>query len=417
MANIVILTIGSRGDFQPYCAIAIGLKEKGHSVTLASSPNFASFAARFNIPFFSISGDFQELLGSPNGLKLLEGNRVELIEEDVLWQQKLDAWEACQGSDLIVFSPIAVWGYHIAEALNIPGIFATPIPLSRTREFAFLKFAQRTHQLIPGLRNLLSYRLINILIWRRYAKNINRFRQDVLKLPKILSLLGPTYRYRSGLPMPVINCYSAAVVPPPSDWNDSFHQAGYCFLDTAASFEPPSALQEFLDKDPKPFYVGFGSMIPRYPEQLAQTIISAFAATGQRAILCSGWGDISKEALPPFIYPLKEIPHEWLFPKVIAAVHHGASGTTAATLRAGIPSIVVPFFADQPIWGERLEQLGVNPATHPCMELTSDRLADSIRRIVEDNSFYQRAQQLKMQIAEENGVEKAVSVIESYLHI
>ena len=415
MANIVVLTIGSRGDFQPYCAIAKGLIERGHSVTIASSPNFASFAARFNIPFAPVSGDFQALLGSPNGLKLLEGNNVELIEEKLLWQQKLDAWKACQASDLIVFSPIAIWGYHIAEALGVPGIFATPIPLSQTREFAFLRFTHRTNRLIPGLRNLLSYRLIGILIWRRSAKVINRFRQDVLKLPKVLSPLGPNYRYRSGLSMPVINCYSAAVVPPPLDWNDSFHQAGYCFLDTAADFEPPLALQEFLEAGAKPFYVGFGSMIPRNPEQLAQTIVSALTATGQRAILCSGWGNISKAELPSSIYLLKEVPHAWLFPKVAAAIHHGASGTTAATLRAGIPSIVVPFFADQPVWGKRLEQLGVSPATHPRMELTSDRLADSIRRIVEDDSFYKRAQQLKTQIEAENGVGKAVSVIESYL--
>ena len=112
---------------------------------------------------------------------------------------------------------------------------------------------------------------------------------------------------------------------------------------------------------------------------------------------------------------MQEVPHDWLFPKVVAAVQHGASGTTAATLKAGIPSIVVPFFADQPVWAKRLEQLGVSPATHPRMELTSDRLADSIRRILEDDSFHKRAQQLKTQIAEENGVEKAVSVIESYL--
>ena len=415
MANIVILTIGSRGDFQPYCAIALGLIQKGHSVTLASNPNFADLAIQFNVPFAPISGDFQELLSSQNGLKVLEGENVKFIEEEILWQQKLDAWKACQGSDLIVFSPIAAWGYHIAEALGIPGIFATPIPLSRTREFAFLKFTQRTRQRIPGLLNLLTYRLIDLFVWRRSAKIINRFRQEVLKLPKILSPLGPNYRYSLGSAMPVINCYSAAVVPPPSDWNDTFHQAGYCFLDAADAFEPPPALQEFLDEGPKPFYVGFGSMIPRDPEQLAQMIVSAFEEIGQRAILCSGWGEVSKAELPPSIYLLKEIPHDWLFPKVAAAVHHGASGTVAATLRAGIPSIVVPFFADQPVWGARLEQLGVSPATHPRLELTSDRLAKSIRRIVEDDSFYQRAQQLKAQIAEEDGVGKAVAVIESCL--
>lgn len=156
-------------------------------------------------------------------------------------------------------------------------------------------------------------------------------------------------------------------------------------------------------------------MVPRYPQRLAQTIASALAATGQRAILCSGWGEVSKAELPDSIYLLKEVPHDWLFPKVVAAVHHGGDGTTAATLRAGITSIVVPFFADQPIWGKQLEQLGVSPATHPQTELTSDRLADSIQSIIADDSFSKRAQQLQAKIKQENGVDSVVSVVESYL--
>lgn len=415
MANITVLTVGSRGDMQPYCAIAQSLMKKGHQVTLASNPNFASFAARFNIPFLPISGNFQELLSSPTGLDLLEGQNVKLMKGAFLRQQMLDARKACQGSDLMVFSPLAIWGYHIADALGIPGVLATLVPLSRTRAFPFLRFTQRTTHLVKGLRNLVGYRLINALSWRRYAETINRFRQDVLSLPRIRSPFGPSYRYRSGLPMPAINCYSAAVIPSPSDWKGAIHQAGYCFLDMAASFNPPSDLQDFLNRGPKPFYVGFGSMVPRNPKALAQMIISAFEATGQRAILCSGWGEVSMAELPPFIYPLKEVPHDWLFPKVRAAIHHGAAGTTAATLRAGIPSIAVPFFADQPAWGRRLEQLGVSPATHPRMELTSDRLAKSIQTLVERDSFYKQAQRLRMQIEEEKGLDKTVSIIESCL--
>ncbi|EDX82915.1 Glycosyltransferase family 28 N-terminal domain [Synechococcus sp. PCC 7335] len=415
MANITILTIGSRGDIQPYCAIALGLMRKGHNVTLAGSSNFASFAACFNIPFLSVSGNFKTLLSSPIGLDLLEGDSVRLIDDELLWQQMSDAWNACKDSELIVFSPITLWGYHIAEALGVPGILATLLPTAQTRAFPFLKFSQRTDGLIRGLGNLLSYRLVKLLLWRRYAEIINRFRKEVLNLPQISSPFGPSYRYSSGLRMPVVNCYSPAVIPPPPDWGNFVHQAGYCFLDTADSFNPPLALQTFLDKGPKPFYVGFGSMIPRHPQRLAQTIISALAVTGQRAILCSGWGEVSTAELPDSIYLLKEVPHDWLFPKVVAAIHHGGGGTTAATLRAGIPSIVVSFFADQPIWGEQLEQLGVSPATHLQMELTSDRLAKSIRSIVASERFSKRAQQLQAQIEQENGVDSVVSIVESYL--
>lgn len=417
MANITILTTGSRGDIQPYCAIALGLMRQGHKVTLASNSNFASFAARFNVPFLPIAGDFKAMLSSPTGIDLIEDNKaVRLIEDDVLWQQMLNAWDACQGSDLLIFSPITLWGQRMAEALKIPGIMATYLPTTQTREFPFYGFTrQRTSELIPGLRNLLNYRMVKVWLWRRYAKVINRLHKEVLNLPKILSPLGPSYRYSSGLQLPVVNCYSPAVIPPPSDWGDHVHQAGYCFLDTASSFDPPESLQTFLGEGSKPFYVGFGSMVSRHPQQLAQTIVSALAATGQRAILCSGWGDVSKVELPDSIYLIKEIPHDWIFPKVIAAIHHGGCGTTAATLRAGIPSIVVPFFADQPVWGKRLEQLGVSPATYPRRGLTSDHLASGIQSIAENDSFSKRAQQLQVQIDQESGTDKAVSIIESYL--
>ncbi|MGD1895650.1 MAG: glycosyltransferase [Phormidesmis sp.] len=418
MADITILTVGSRGDVQPFCAIALGLMQAGHSVTLASSPNFADFAAQWNIPFAPIAGDFQALLSSSVGLDLLEGNsKAELIEEDLRWQQLLNAWDACQGSDIIVFSPLTTWGYHLAEALKIPGILATQVPVSATRAFPFLGFARRCDQWLQGWANLFSYRLVGFLFWRRSAKVINRFRQDVLGLSK-LPWLGAQYRRDAPSqlsPLPVLNCFSSAVIPPALDWDDSVHQGGYCFLDTSKSFTPSVALQDFLIEDPKPLYIGFGSMIPRHPEKLAQMIVSAIEETKQRAVLCSGWGNIKQTDLPSSIFLAESVPHDWLFPRVAAAIHHGGAGTTAATLRAGIPSVVVPFFADQPVWGELLEQIGVSPATYPQMTLTCEQLTDGIRRVVEQDEFGERARWVRSQIMTEDGVTKAVSMIESCL--
>jgi UDP:flavonoid glycosyltransferase YjiC (YdhE family) len=415
MARITILTVGSRGDIQPFCAIALGLIQSGHQVTLASSPNFADFVAHWNIPFAPIAGDFKQLLSSPTGLELLEGNRVKLIPEELLWQQLLDAWNACQGSDLIVFSPLSLWGYHLAEALKIPAVLATQIPIAATRTFPFLGFTARTNQWLPGLANLLSYHLVGFLGWRSNAKLINRFRQDVLHLPQ-LPWSGARYRRDAPpflSPLPIVSCYSAAAIAPPPDWGSAVQQAGYCFLDTA-DFTPSLELQAFLAEEPKPFYVGFGSMILRHPKRLAETIVSALATTGQRAVLCSGWGSVSTD-LPPSVHLLEEVPHDWLFPRVTAAIHHGGSGTVAATLRAGIPSIVVPFFGDQPTWGKLLVQLGVCPATHRQSELTSDRLVASIQTILEDASFRERAQQLQGRLQAEDGVARVVSMVESHL--
>lgn len=422
MARITILTVGSRGDVQPFCAIALSLIKKGHQVTLASSSNFADFAATLAIPFTPIAGNFERLLSSDDGLALLEGDRkAEIIDDELRWQQLTDAWSACQGSDLIVFSPLAAWGYHLAEALKIPGVLATQIPVTATRAFPFLNFANRTDGRFAGLTNLLSYRLVSVLFWRRNARTINRFRQKVLGLAP-LPFLGAQYRRKAPpllSPLPIINCYSAAVIPPPSDWGNEVQQAGYCFLGSSVGakrpYTPDLALQAFLAEDPKPFYVGFGSMVPRYPEQLAEKIISAFEQTGQRAVLCSGWGGVTQDELPSSVYLLKSVPHEWLFPQVAAAIHHGGAGTTAATLRLGIPSIVVPFFADQPVWGAQLENLGVSPATLPQLELTAAQLIENIGRLLEDNSFQEKAKALQTQIQAEDGAARTASIIESYL--
>ena len=422
MAAITILTVGSRGDVQPFCAIARALLNKGHQVTLASSPNFADFAADLGIPFTPVAGSFKQILSSEAGIELLEGNtNVNIIDEETLWQQMTDGWSACQGSNLIVFSPLATWGYNIAEALKIPAVLATQVPVSATKAFPFLNFANRTNNPLTGQANLLSYRLVSFLFWRCNAKTINRFRQTVLDLPP-LPFLGAKYRRNPPpqlTPLPIINCFSAAVIPPPSDWPDFTHQAGYCFLNTTENattpYSLPPGLQTFLEQTPKPLYVGFGSMIARDPQQLAETVISAFEETKQRAVLCSGWGEIKQKDLPDSIYLAESIPHDWLFPKVTAAIHHGGAGTTAATLNAGIPSIVVPFFADQPIWGAQLEELGVSPATLPRAELKCDLLVESIRQILEDDSFHTNAKDLQTRIHAERGLEKTVSVIEFYL--
>ncbi len=418
MARIAILTLGSRGDIQPYCAIALGLIKAGHQVVLGGSPDFADFVTEQGISFEPVAGSFKKFMRSPVGLDVLEGKNTNPLTDESLRQQMLDSWKVSQSSDLIVYSPLTSWGYHLAEALGVPGILAVYLPIAPTRAFPLLNFARRSDQWLQRLANLSSYRLGYVVSWRRKAKVLNQLRQDMLGLPKISSWQGPLYGRDTVLPiskLPILNCYSAAVVPPPSDWGESTHQAGYCFLNATASFSPPADLQDFLNESPKPFYVGFGSMVVRDPQQLAGKIISALTATGQRAVFCSGWGDIGQSDLPASIYQLKEIPHDWLLPKVVAAIHHAGAGTTAATLRAGIPSIAIPFFADQPVWSKRLEQLGVSAGTHPRLELESDPLAASIRTLLEDDSFHKRAQQIKAQIEAEDGVAKAVSVIESYL--
>jgi UDP:flavonoid glycosyltransferase YjiC (YdhE family) len=144
---------------------------------------------------------------------------------------------------------------------------------------------------------------------------------------------------------------------------------------------------------------------------MTQVILQALARTQQRAIILSGWGGLHAADLPDTVYMLDSVPYSWLFPRVAAVVHHGGAGTTSAGLRAGVPTIIVPFFADQPFWGQRVADLGVGPAPIPRKQFTADRLAQAIEMTVTDHTMRQRAADLGATIRSEDGIARAVEVI------
>ena len=212
--------------------------------------------------------------------------------------------------------------------------------------------------------------------------------------------------------MPVLYGFSPAVIPVPADWDGNTHVTGYWFVDEIDGWTPPSALLDFLEAGTPPVYIGFGSMSNRNPRETAELIIRALKQIGQRAILLSGWGGLHSEDLPDSIFMIDSIPHSWLFPRVAAVVHHGGASTTAAGLRAGIPSVIVPFFGDQPFWGRRVAELGVGPNPIPRGKLTSERLANAIQQAVTDKGMHERAASLGAKIQTEDGIARAAEVIE-----
>jgi sterol 3beta-glucosyltransferase len=215
--------------------------------------------------------------------------------------------------------------------------------------------------------------------------------------------------------VPMIYGYSPSVIPRPPDWGDYQQITGYWFLDGAQNYEPPAELADFLESGLPPVYVGFGSMVDHEREDMTRLVVEALGQAGQRAILLSGWSDLGSAVLPDFILRIDFVPHDWLFPRVAAVVHHGGAGTTAAGLRAGIPNVVVPFFADQPFWGWRVHNLGVGPKWIPRKKLTAEKLAAAIRQAVNDSTMIQRAEELGKRIRAEDGVRTAVQLVEQQL--
>jgi UDP:flavonoid glycosyltransferase YjiC (YdhE family) len=203
-------------------------------------------------------------------------------------------------------------------------------------------------------------------------------------------------------------------MPPPSDWNAVTHVTGYWHLPPERDWQPPADLLDFLDGGAPPVYIGFGSMVSADPTAKARLIVDAVTQAGLRAVLATGWGALDAGELPDSIHVLQEAPHEWLFPRMAAVVHHGGAGTTAAGLTAGKPSIICPFIADQPFWGRRVEQLGVGPAPIPQGKLSAARLADALKVAVSDAGMRERAAALGDKLRAEDGVANAVGLVKRY---
>jgi len=291
----------------------------------------------------------------------------------------------------------------IAEKLDIQLVQAYVFPFTPTQEFSSVLTPK-----LPTLFNRLSHHLVRQLMWQGFRSADAIARKKVLNIPAP-PFLGP-YKSKSTYNMPVLYGFSPSVIPAPSDWNGDTHVTGYWFVDEADNWQPPAALLDFLQSGSAPVYIGFGSMSNRNPEQTADLVIQALELTNQRAVLLSGWGGLQKANIPDSIFMIDSIPHSWLFPRVSAVIHHGGASTTAAGLNAGVPSVIIPFFGDQPFWGQRIADLGVGPKPIPRKRLTVEKLANAIREVVTNENMRQRAAKLGKQIQTENGIKSAVEI-------
>jgi hypothetical protein len=263
-----------------------------------------------------------------------------------------------------------------AEKLEIPLLPAFVFPFTPTRTFPGVLFPQSLNRW-GGTINWLSHQALRQIIWQGSRSGDTAARQQVLDLPPS-PFFGPhqsPYLHR----LPTLYGFSPSVLAKPSDWQNTF-VTGYWFLDAAPDWTPPTDLVNFLEAGSPPVCIGFGSMGNRNPEETAELVLQALEKTGQRAILLAGWSGMQKEKMPDNAFLIKSVPHAWLFPRVAAVVHHGGAGTTAAGLRAGVPTIIIPFFGDQGFWGQRVADLGVGTAPIPRKQLTAERLGDFQQR-------------------------------------
>ncbi|MFC2043039.1 glycosyltransferase [Chloroflexota bacterium] len=418
--HITIIAVGSHGDVQPCIALGLGLKRAGYEVRIAAHGVFSDFVEGYDLEFASITGNPRELMEQQSGQTWLQSgdNPVafarglkRLTTRDTIKKGQADILEACRSTNAVIYSMFGAAGYHVAEMMGVPSMFALLQPFSRTHEFPAITIPGWS---LGGSGNWLTHVIGEQLIWQMVRVPYNRWRREVLRL-KPMPFRGPfdlLYQKHE----PYLYGFSQYVVPRPRDWPDWHVATGYWFLDSPIEWSPPPGLVDFLSQNPKPIYIGFGSMSGRIARRLAALVIEAVKLSNQRVVLLGGWASIHEGNLPDHIYAIESAPHDWLFPYMAAVVHHGGAGTTAAGLRAGVPSVVVPFFADQPYWGWRVHSLGVGPKPILQKKLTAQSLANAITQAVTDKDMQQRATLLGEKIRAEDGVAKAVEIVNNYIN-
>lgn len=321
----------------------------------------------------------------------------------------VSAYEACQGTDILIESPSAMIGVHIAEKLGkfttssqelelillleIPFFRSMPFPFSRTSKFPHPFASQSTAG--GRIYNDMTYVMIDLALWTGTSRYINRFRRNILHLPSTtLDRLELDH-------VPYLYSFSSSVIHPPKDWPDYIHVTGYWFLEDTREWTPSADLLQFLEaQDPRPIvYIGFGSIIVPDPAETTEIVVQAVLKSKVRAIICKGWSGRHQEedrsALldqhAGTIYHCSSVPHSWLFERIQGVVHHGGAGTTAAGLRAGLPTIIKPFFGDQRFWGQHVEELKMGVCI---VKLTAEALTQALETITQNKAIVAKAKMI-----------------------
>ncbi|XP_011084714.1 sterol 3-beta-glucosyltransferase UGT80A2-like isoform X2 [Sesamum indicum] len=410
--QIVMLIVGTRGDVQPFVAIGKRLQADGHRVRLATHANFKEFVLSAGLEFFPLGGDPKVLAAYmvKNKGFLPSGPSEIHIQRNQIKEIIFSLLPACVDpdpdtkvsfkADAIIANPPAYGHTHVAEALRVPLHIMFTMPWTPTSEFPHP--LSRVKQPV-GYR--LSYQIVDALIWLGIRDMINEFRKKKLRLRPVTYLSGS---YSSPPHVPYAYIWSPHLVPKPKDWGPNIDVVGFCFLDLASNYVPPDSLVQWLKNGEAPIYIGFGSLPVEEPERMTQIIVQALEITGQRGIINKGWGGLGNLAEPKdFVYLLDNCPHDWLFIQCAAVVHHGGAGTTAAGLKAACPTTIVPFFGDQPFWGDQVHARGVGPVPIPVDEFSLEKLVDAIRFML-DPKVKQQALELAKAMENEDGVAGAV---------
>lgn len=412
--KITVLTLGSRGDVQPYVALATGLLAKGHEVTICTGHTFKSFVESHGINFKCASLDFMDLLKTEEGQAMFNGGgnifKIMKFTKEVVnpgFRKSFDDfYEASQGSDIIIYHPKALVAPDLAEYFGIPCICMPPVPIVYPiSEFPNLAISSQKN--LGSFLNKLTYS-VNKFGESASIKEINDFRNKTLGLSK--RKMG-AYTYDiNGKETPIIYPISQQLFTEVESWKNRVSLTGFFYLPYEGS-QLDSKIESFLDEGEEPIVISFSSMPLKNPENFRDLIVKALEATGSRAVILTGISGLSFEGYD-HILSIEKAPHRLLFKRCKGIIHHGGVGTMAEALLSGRPQVIMPFNVDQPFWAHRLYKQKY--ALEPIVEKTVT-VDDLINRLnsMNDAVVIDQAKKIASALAQEDGIARCVEIIES----
>jgi sterol 3beta-glucosyltransferase len=416
--KIGIFTYGTRGDLQPYIALAHGLIERGHEVTLSATEDFKDFVEGFGVPFHPLWGHAEQMMNSEEGQLILKSeNPIKLMKYyfKVLHENRVPLRKS-------YYDAISKVDYIIANAMTLPIVSAIAEkqnkkialtyfmpPVVPTKEFPLGDFDFMDFPLY----NKLTYKLAQTFFWKIVKEDTNEYRKELDLLPLKENLITYTDKQK----VLDLYCISPSLIPQPRDWEDHHKITGFINIDKSrreenALDQPPSDLLTWLDSGRKPLYIGFGSNGVGNIAKFTDMINQILERTNERILFCTGWSVF--DALPKHknLYFTKYVNHEAILPKCKVGIFHGGAGTLATMLRNDLPVIIVSFYTDQPTWGKIVvkQKLG---AHLPAKSINAEKLLTAIND-VQSEDIKSNVMKIGHQIRNENGLENAVSEIENY---
>jgi sterol 3beta-glucosyltransferase len=410
--RVLIVAVGSRGDVAPFTGLAVALHAAGHSVTIAGYQMFAGLVTGCGLEFRALPGDPRILeaarwqrggtgpLGAVRLVRLIADHMRE-IHTGILAAARQDA-------DVLLLTGLStIGGYHIAEGLGLPSMGLALQPVYPTGEFPPSIVAARS---LGRLGNRAAGQALVVLGAPALAGPVRELRAE-LGLPR-LGTREAVFGQQDTEHWPGFCGFSPAVVPRPADWRPGLEVVGYWWPERPAGWSPPADLENFLNAGSPPVFIGFGSMTPAGADRLSDLVATAGRQAGVRMVIQAGQaslataGPASDDAIV-----IGEVPHDWLFPRMAAVVHHAGAGTAAAGLRAGVPAVSVPMVGDQPFWAARLAALGTGPRPIRYKRLSAQALAAAIRDAITRPSYRAQAQAMASRLAIEDGTAPVVNAL------